>query len=186
MKPEEFARFLEYLSPDMEEAGRQYTRLHKKLVGFFYLKGVSESDKAADETLDRAAVKICAGTPVPDVNKYCLGIARNVVRERLRREHRETSVFFRFIEDLNDDSDAEIERIERVLRPCFNQLAAEEQELLQSYCQLFRGRARAEHRRQLADNMKTSVLALRMRVTRLRGVLNACVEKHSRDGVALI
>src|SRR4051812_21126409 len=186
MSPEEFARFLEHLSPDAEEAGRQYTRLHKKLAGFFYLKGVSEPGIAADETLDRAAVKICAGTPVPDVSRYCLGIARNVVKQGLRREHREKSVFQHFIEGLNDDSDEEIERIERVLRPCFEQLSDDERRLLLDYCQVLRGRARAEHRRQLAEAMKTTVLALRMRVTRLRGILGECVEKRSRERLAII
>lgn len=186
MTPDEFARFLEHLSPDAEEAGRLYTRLHKKLTGFFYLKGISEAGKAADETLDRAAVKIYAGTPVPDVPKYCLGIARNVVKEGLRREQREKSVYMRFVEGLSDDSDEEIERIERVLRPCFEELSDEERELLLNYCQVLRGRARAEHRRQLADTMKTTVLALRMRVTRLRGILSECVQKRSREGLAVI
>jgi DNA-directed RNA polymerase specialized sigma24 family protein len=186
MSPEEFARFLEHLSPDAEEAGRLYTRLHKKLVGFFHLKGVSEPGMAADETLDRAAVKICAGTPVPDVTKYCLGIARNVVKEWLRREQREKSVFQRFVEDLSDDSDEEIARIERVLKPCFEQLSDDERELLLGYCQVLRGRARAEHRRELAETKKTTVLALRMRVTRLRGILGECVEKRSREHLAAI
>jgi hypothetical protein len=186
MSPEEFARFLEHLSPDVEKAGRHYMRLHKKLAGFFYLKGVSEPGKAADETLDRAAVKICAGTPVPDVPKYCQGIARNVVREWLRRELREKSVFQSFVEGLNDDSDEEVERIERLLKPCFEQLSDDERELLLGYCQVLRGRARAEHRRQLAEAMKTTVLALRMRVTRLRGILGECVEKRSRERLAII
>jgi hypothetical protein len=186
MSPEEFARFLEHLSPDAEEAGRQYTRLHKKLAGFFYLKGVSEAGKAADETLDRAAVKICAGTPVPDVPKYCLGIARNVVKEGLRRETREKTVFMRFVEGLNDDSDEEVARIERLLRPCFEQLADDERKLLLDYCRVLHGRERAEHRRRLAEAMETTVLALRMRVTRLRGVLGECVQKRSRGPVAII
>lgn len=186
MSPEEFAQFLEHLSPDMEEAGRLYTRLHKKLAGFFYLKGVSEPGKAADETLDRAVIKICAGTPVPDVQKYCLGIARNVVKEGLRRDQREKSVFQNFVESLNDDSDEEITRIERLLKPCFEQLADDEQELLIGYCQVLRGRARAEHRRQLAETMKTTVLALRMRVTRLRGILGECIERRSREPLAII
>lgn len=186
MSPDEFARFLEHLSSDAEEAGRLYTRLNKKLAGFFKLKGVSEAGKAADETLDRAAVKICAGTPVPDVSKYCLGIARNVFKEYLRREQREKTVYMRFVEDLNDDSDEEIERIERVLRPCLEQLSDEERGLLMKYCQDLRGRARAEHRRQLAETMKTTVLALRMRVTRLRSILGECVQKRSREGFAVI
>jgi hypothetical protein len=177
-----FARFLESLSPDTEEAGRRYARLHKKLAGFFNLKGISDPASAADETIDRAALKILGGTPVPDTDKYCLGIARNLIKERYRSAQREHSAFIRFIGDLADATSEQVERIYLILKPCFEQLASDEQELLLAYCQVPRGRARAEHRRHLAEIMKTTVLALRMRVTRLRNILTDCVKKRSIDG----
>lgn len=186
MSPDEFARFLEHLSPDAEEASRLYMRLEKMFTGFFKMKGVSEAGRAADDTLDRAAVKIYAGAPVPNVESYCRGIAYNVLHEYWRRERREQTVYQRFIEDLNNDSDEEIERIERLLQPCFEQLSDEERGFVQDYCQVLRGRARAEHRRQLAETMKTTVQALRMRMTRLRGILSECVQKRSREGLAVI
>lgn len=182
MGREAFARFLESLSSDGEEAGRRYARLHERLVGFFRMKGISDPASAADETLDRAALKINAGTQVPETDKYCLGIARNVAKERYRRDQRESSVFIKFIENLPDAADEQVERISRLLKPCFEQLASEEQQLLLAYCQVARGRARAEHRRHLAEAMKTTVLALRMRVTRLRNILTDCVKKGSVDG----
>lgn len=184
MTPEDFARFLEHLSPDAEEANRRYMRLHEKLVGFFYLRGIASTGQAADDTLDRAAVKICAGTPVPDVSKYCLGIARNVAREIYRREQRERATFLVFIQNLADNSDEEIERIQHILRPCFEQLAVEDRELLAAYCQIFHGRARAEHRRALAETMNTTVQSLRMRVTRLRSTLTECVKHRSKQSPA--
>jgi DNA-directed RNA polymerase specialized sigma24 family protein len=179
--PESFARFLELLSADPEQAGCLYTRLHKKLVGFFNLKGVADSADAADETIDRAVIKINAGTPVSDAGNYCLGIARNIAKERLRLEWREQTTFVNFIKNLADNSDQQVERIKRLLKPCFEQLVGEEQQLLMAYCQIARGRARMEHRRQLALNMETTVLALRMRVTRLRDILRDCVRKRSND-----
>jgi DNA-directed RNA polymerase specialized sigma24 family protein len=178
---EAFARFLESLSPDTEEAGRLYTQLHKKLVGFFRLKGVSDPVSAADDTIDRAAVKIHSGVPVPDVDKYCLGIARNIAKERFRRAQREHSTFLNFTESLANNSNEQVARIYDLLKPCFDQLTVEEQNLLSSYCQLVRGRARAEHRRELAEKMQTTVLALRMRVTRLRGILADCVKKNTQN-----
>ncbi|HEX8163434.1 MAG TPA: hypothetical protein VF538_16300 [Pyrinomonadaceae bacterium] len=177
---------MESLSPDAEEAGRRYTRLHKKLVGFFHLRGIADTGRAADETIDRAAVKISAGAPVPDVDKYCMGVARNVAMERWRGEQREGASFLHFVERLADNCDEEVDRINRILQPCFEQLAADERELLMAYCQRMQGRARAEHRRRLAEEMKTTVLALRMRVTRLRGVLTDCVRKRTHEGPASI
>ncbi|HEV2706163.1 MAG TPA: hypothetical protein VGV59_09580 [Pyrinomonadaceae bacterium] len=181
MRQEDFARFLECLSPDPQEAGLRYIRLHKKYIGFFSMKGVSDPESAADETIERAAVKINAGTQVTDVEAFCTGIARNVARERWRREQREGSTFTLFVENLANNSDEEIERIQLILKPCFAQLSDEEQELLRRYCQVLHGRARAEHRRQMADEMKTTVLALRMRVTRLRSTLTDCVRKRSGE-----
>ena len=179
---EAFARFVEYLSPDAEEGGRLYIRLHKKLVGFFSLKGITDPVSAADETIDRAALKITTGTPVPDVDRYCLGIARNITKERFRRTQRENLVFLKFIEDVNNSSAEEVERIKQLLKPCFEQLTVEEQRLLAAYCQVIQGQARAEHRRRLAETMMTTVLALRMRVTRLRNGLADCVKKRSNIG----
>lgn len=179
---EAFARFLEVLSPDAEEAGRLYTRLHEKLVGFFRLKGISDPVSAADETIDRAALKVAAGTPVPDVGRYCMGIARNIAKEKYRSEQRESSAFLKFIENLANDSNEQVERIYSILKPCLEQLAIEEQNLLVAYCQVSRGRARIEQRRQLAATMKTTMLALRMRVARLRSILTDCVKNRSTEG----
>ena len=179
---EAFARFLELLPADAGEAAQRYPRLHEKLVGFFRMKGISDPMSAADETIDRAVIKIAQGTPVPDAGKYCLGIARNVAKERYRRAQREISAFLELIANLPDATDEQVERIHRVLEPCFKQLAIQDQHLLAEYCQDLRGRARAEHRRQLAETMNTTVLALRMRVTRLRSDLTLCVKKLSNDG----
>lgn len=173
---------MDSLSPDAEEAARLYTRLHNRLTDFFILKGISDPVSAADETIDRAAIKITGGTPVPDVGKYCLGIARNICKERYRSAQLESSAFLSFVDNLPDPQDEHVERIHRVLKPCFEQLALDDQQLLVNYCQVTHGRARAEHRRQLAEMMKTTVLALRMRVTRLRTILTDCVKKLSNLG----
>lgn len=176
---EALERFLKLLSPDIEEAGRCYTALQEKLIHFFRLKGVSDPVSAADETLDRAALKIDAGAVVPDVPKYCFGFARNIAKEKTRLRQRENSSFHKFIEDLSNSSAEQVERIYSILKPCFEQLAVEDRQLLLAYCHEIRGRARAEHRRQLAETKNTTVLALRVKVTRLRNSLTDCVRKRS-------
>jgi DNA-directed RNA polymerase specialized sigma24 family protein len=178
---EVFAWFLKSLSSDVEEAAHRYARLHKKLTGFFSLKGISDPVDAADETIDRAALKIASGTPVPDIERYCLGIARNVAKEKLRHALRESSTYLSFVRELPDSSDTQVERIQRILMPCFEQLAKDEKELLTRYCQVLHGRERAEHRRQLAEAMNTTVVALRMRVTRLRDILVDCAQKRAQQ-----
>jgi DNA-directed RNA polymerase specialized sigma24 family protein len=178
---EDFARFLESFSPDKEEAGRLYIRLEKKLVGFFGMKGISDSTGAADETLRRAAQRLTGGADVPSMENYCLGIARNVANEWWRRERREEVVFRRFVQSLADNSAEEVDRIEHVLKPCFEGLKSKDRELLQDYCAAPEGLSRAEHRRSLAEKLGLTLRALRIQVSRLRDRLEECVEGLLRD-----
>lgn len=182
VNPEALAQFLALLSPDEGEACRLYIRLHERLVGFFNLKGISDPHTAADDTIDRAMLKISAGAPVPDVGKYCMGIARNLAKEKFRTSRRESVAFQTFVEDIQADSDEQVERIYQILKPCFDRLEEGDRKLLVAYCQIMRGRARSEHRRRLAETMTTTVLALRMRVTRLRSALADCVRQHAEAG----
>lgn len=178
---ESFARLLSALSPDLDEAGRRYNSLHAKLIEFLNRKGISDPKSAADEVLDRAGRRISEGAPVPNVNGYCIGIARNVAREILRKERRESSALLTYNGDFNESFGEEVERINQLLKPCFEQLTPEEQKLLRGYCQPLQGRVRAEHRRQLAEEMKSTPKALRIRITRLRHKLWELVRKRSKN-----
>ena len=184
MNSDDFTRFLELLASTAggDDAGLCYIRLYRKLEGLFTLKGVSDPAGAAAETIDRAVRKVAEGTHIPDAGKYCMGIARNIVKERLRNQRRESKAFLEFLEGLDDGSGEQVAHIERVLKPCFELLAAKDQELLVAYCRVLRGRARAEYRRELAERMNTSVMGLRMQVTRLRKELTNCARKRSDDG----
>lgn len=183
MKSEDFTRFLELLSSagGSEDGAECYCRLHRKLVGFFTMRGLRDPADAADETIVIAVRRIAEGVPVPDAGKYCMGIARNIFRERLRKERRETKGFLQFLEGLDNGTVEEVDRINRVLKPCFELLADDDRALLVAYCRVLRGRARAEHRRELAAAMETTVTALRMRVNRLRETLTEWVDKRSND-----
>jgi hypothetical protein len=183
MNSDDFTRFLELLSSTGGGDGAScYVRLYRRLEGFFSMKGVRDPTGATDAAIDIAVRKIAEGAPVPDAERYCVGVARNIARERLRAERRESNAFLKFIDDLDDGSGEQVARIDKTLRPCFDSLAADDQEFLAAYCRVLRGRARAEHRRELALSMDTTVLALRMRVTRLRKGLADCVQKRSEDG----
>lgn len=183
MNSDDFTRFLELLSSGGggEDGAECYCRLHRKLEGIFAMRGIRDPADAADETIVIAVRRVAEGVPVPNAEKYCMGIARNIVKDRLRKERRESRAFLAFIEDLDNGSGEEVVRIDQILKPCFELLPAEDKTLLVAYCRVLHGRARAEHRRQLAAEMKTTVTALRMRVNRLRETLAECVEKRSND-----
>lgn len=181
-KSQFFASLLTFLCPeDMDEASNRYLRLHQKLAGYFRLKGMYDPVNDADDALDRAAAKIVKGQDIPDIDRFCMGIARNIVHERLRLKKREESAFLKFLDYSQDKStEAMVDRITNLMKPCFEQLPQDERNLLMSYCKVPPGVDRAEHRRQLAASLKSTISALRIRVTRLRRGLENCVKALSK------
>ena len=171
-------RLLEFLSPgDSEEAGRLYLILHKKLTGFFRFKGTFDPDTDAHETLERAGKRIMEGVDIPDITKYCLGIARYIVMEDMRKVGRENTSLLEFARQQHENDADQLELIMSLMKRCFDELAEDDRDLLNSYCQVSEGRARAEHRRQLAERLQASLSNLRVRVARLRQGLEDCVKK---------
>lgn len=177
-----FAALLKFLCPDdPDEANRRYLRLHQKLAGYFRLKGMYDPVNDADDALDRAGEKIAKGQEIPDIDRFCMGIARNIVHERMRYKKREESAFLKFLDDSQDNStEALVDKITNLMKPCFERLPQDDQNVLTSYCKVPPGIDRAEHRRRLAESLKLSISALRIRVTRLRRGLANCVKALSK------
>jgi len=176
-----FSRLLKFLCPeDPDEAGRLYLRLHKKLEGYFRTRGVADTAAAADEALDRAGRRIGEGAAVPNVDNFCLGIARFIIKEGWRFNTRESTAFLKFLEQYERASADQIDRLS-FMKTCFEQLPQYDRNLLNSYCAAPRGQARAKHRRELAENLNVTVSALRIRVTRLRHGLEDCVKDLSKN-----
>lgn len=176
-----FTILLKFLAPDdPEEAGRRYLRLHEKLEGYFRLRGVADPVGCADEVLDRAARRLAEGAEVPDIDKFCLGIARFIIKEHWRIDTRESAAFLEFLDRNAGVSQDDLDRFS-LMQSCFDQLPQNDRELLKSYCAAPGGRARAEHRRKLAEDRHSNVSAVRIRVTRLRRGLDDCVREMSRS-----
>ena len=175
-----FDRLLTFLCPDdPDEAGRRYLRLQQKLVGYFQFRGVADPIAAADEALDRASRRLAEGTNVPDIDRFCLGIARFIIKEGWRLNNRESEAFLQFLEQHNHEPD-EIDRFS-LMKTCFEQLPQNDRQLLTLYCAAPSGRARARYRLKLAEQLNYTVTAMRVRVTRVRRGLDDCVKELSRS-----
>jgi hypothetical protein len=176
-----FSRLLTFLCPeDPDEAGRRYLRLHQKLAGFFQFSGITDPAAAADEALDRAARRLAEGAEVPDIDKFCLGIARFIIKESWRLTSKETNAFLQFLEHNERATEKEIDRLS-FMKKCFEELPQSDRDLLNSYCAAPPGRARARYRLKLAEQLQFTVTAMRVRVTRLRRGLEDCVKELSRS-----
>ena len=170
-----FERLLAKLSADERQAAVAYTNLRDSLVRFFRLKGDHEPEAAADETLDRTALKVAADTPIDNVTKYSFGIARLIFLERLRGENREKSAAVGFYGARIVAPNVEESDDFQYMRDCLRRLPADERDFLQSYF------ADDSHdnliviRQRLTAENGVSINQIRVKVSRLRKRLEDCV-----------
>src|SRR5215831_12242937 len=86
---EGFTRLLEALDSDRDRAAERYEHLRRSLIKYFDWRGSNNSERGADETIDRLARKLSEGNIVDDLHTYALGVARYVHLESLRSESME-------------------------------------------------------------------------------------------------
>ena len=173
-----FARLLARLDPNSDRAAAEYERLRFTLEKYFDWHGAWPPEECADETLDRLAEKVEAGTDIDNVWAYARGIARLVLLEWQRRP---TTVPIDHV-DFADVSSALAPgadwKDDDVLQRCFDQclaaLADSTRALVLAYYADDR-RAKIDNRRRLAQTLELSESALRNRVQRVRDRLENCV-----------
>jgi DNA-directed RNA polymerase specialized sigma24 family protein len=147
-------RLLTLLDPDPDKAAHSYLGLHFKLVKLFAWEGVLYAEALADETLNRLA---WTTTPVEDLPAFVFGIARNVLRQHRRDQHRTG-------EPPPSGEPIPEERMER-LDEALGELPPEERDLILGYYE--EGKPKAV-RRDLCTQFGLSPNALRIRVCRIK------------------
>jgi DNA-directed RNA polymerase specialized sigma24 family protein len=172
-----FDRFLLCLDPEAERAARIYEAIHQKLVKIFDWRGARFPEECADETINRVARKLESGQEIRDVRTYCLGVARLVFLEELKKaENREIS-----LDELQSvpvaPSLPEDDSIQKsCFAHCLGELPLESRQLILQYYQDER-RVKINNRQIMADSLKIPVNALRSRVQRIRDKLEHCTTK---------
>jgi len=175
----QFENFLRRLSPDRDEAGRQYEQLRRRLIALFTYRKCAEPDALADETLDRVALKIEGLAPpgaAADAARFAFGVAWNVARESFHAPRTPLSLSDTpeppdpappFDDRLADDV------LRRCLQSCLRRLTAPDRELVLQYFRKEK-RAKIEHRLALAMRLQITPNALRLRVSRITSSLRDC------------
>jgi DNA-directed RNA polymerase specialized sigma24 family protein len=137
----------------------------------FISNGLSDAEHYADETIDRVIKRLpeIQETYVGDPVKYFHGVARNVIREARRRKE----VLIDIVPDSLLQEPYRSDTSE-CLSKCLRLLPRDKQELILDY-HLYKGHAKIEHHRQMADELEISEGALRTRAHHLRVTLERCV-----------
>jgi DNA-directed RNA polymerase specialized sigma24 family protein len=163
-----FQRFLQWLSPDMDEAGRRHNEIHASLMRVFASRGCDRPEELADETLERVVRKIDIVAPGYQGNPaaYVYGVGKRVFwgYARSRRVPARCAPD-RLMAPASEDP--ELERRFACLEACLNELTDEDRELILQYYNGERA-GKAENRQRLAHDTQVSQQALRKRTQRIR------------------
>ena len=168
---EPFDALLEWLDSDREKAGARYEIIRAGLIRMFVSKGLSDAEHYTDETIDRVIKRLpeLQESYVGDPVRYFHGVARNVILEYGRRREVLTDVVPQSLkrEDVRSD-------IQECLSKCLQLLPLDKQEFILDY-HLYQGRAKIQHHRQMAGELRISEGALRTRAHHLRVNVEKCV-----------
>lgn len=169
---EKFANFLEWLSPEREQAGEEYERLRFRLCTFFGQRRCGFADELADETINRVILKI-SEERVESKIAYCYGVARNVYREWLRKQRTHLD-----IDDVAIATPVPEEQSfsSECLDKCLGELTPETRTLLLDYFSEAK-LAKIKLHQRISKRLQTSQTALRMRVMRSKQKLKICVQE---------
>lgn len=183
--PEAFDALLFSFAPDRDHAARLYEVLRRKLLEFFEARGSHTPDEHADETFDRVMRRIAEGEKIDNPAGYCYGVARFVWKEASRRRSKEpvgldeNAAIPTTVIEADRDLEAARELVERrldCLEKCLDHLADETRDFIVEYYKE-ENAVKIEQRKLLAERLRTTLNALRLRASRLRRELAKCTDK---------
>jgi DNA-directed RNA polymerase specialized sigma24 family protein len=179
---ESFDKLLRCLHPDRERAGEQYELLRLKLLEYFRVRACSGAEEQTDETLNRLAKKVADGEEIRDILRYCYGLARWVWREYLKKpEANRESLETVTIPGITPPDPLLWKERKVCFQYCLQQLPAGEKELVVEYWD-HEHQPHREARKAMAERRQLTLLALRIRVCRIRDKLKTCFSNCVEKG----
>ena len=175
--PDTFEQILAWLNPDRELAGQMYVQLQHDLAKLFTWRGCSDPEGLTDEVFDRVARKIHQVRPGYDGDPrlYFRAVANNLVKEHFRKIKRYGSLEHIDL-PAQQTCESKAEDIHDCLQSCLMELRADRRELILSYYAKDK-QAKIDHRSEMARRLGITLEALRVRVFRIRGSLEECIER---------
>jgi len=162
-----FKRFLCWLGPDPESAGRKYELIRGRLIMMFRARRCVFPEDLADTTFERVARKLTHLTTefTGDPARYFYGVAKKVFLEYQREvmSKREKAGCL----SPAGDEDQDLENMLTQLDGALSAIPKSDRELILTYY-TDSGRNKINHRRALARQFGVGPNALRLRVFRIR------------------
>lgn len=178
---EDFDAFLNWLSPDLEQAGEEYERIRQGLLRFFDFRGCSDIEFLADETINRVIRKFSTLDLTKNVKKitilykFALYVYREYTNQFAQKEVQIDPDWD--IEDINaqllhnsEDDDF------KCLDKCLDQLSPANKDLILTYYSEDKS-AKTILRKNLAERLNITLRTLHVRACRIIDSLRKCMEE---------
>lgn len=177
---EDFDSFLDWLSSDREEAGREYEKTRIGLIRYFRVRGCDECETLVDETINRVISKLHTYDLTKDIPKSAIfhSFAKNIFLEFIKKLKNDelwkqkNQMYFTTLSISNDDESNDIQCLEK----CLAELNSDDRSLIIDYYSEEKG-AKIEIRKKLATEHNINRNALHLKVFRIRSGLKECIEK---------
>lgn len=177
MTNESFRILLEALKSHSSDAGSAYTNLRNSLVRYFQIKDDVDTDEAADEVLDRVALKLSQNTEIKNLTQYSFGVASLIFLERLRAAAKNKKAQTEFYAAREKQSNDDLQDDFVYFRECFQKLSLAEKNFMKDYFPDLPFTELTPHREKLCAEKKLSINNLRIKIYRLKQRLEDCVRK---------
>jgi hypothetical protein len=165
---EAFNKLLLWLDPARDKAAKKYQTIQLRLIRIFAAKGSCDPEEIADETFNVAAIKIdwLLENYVGDPSLYLYAIAKKIFLETIKPKP---------VPPTPPDN-TEQERRSTCLDRCVEKLLTPEEARLIIRYHEKEGRERIQARRELAEESRLSINALRIKVHHIHARLLPCMK----------
>jgi len=175
-------QFLDLLDPNRGQAAEKYIALRTRLEMFFEWRDCENTEGLTDIVFDRVIKKIIQGEKIRNAEAYCVSIAKFVLlesrRERLRTsEFDENSIGIIANIPAKDSIKEKGTRDQQLncLEKCLAKLSADKRKLLTDYFNTDEKNF-ITTRKCLASGLGITLNTLRIRVCRLKSILEKCTK----------
>lgn len=167
---EAFEKLLRWLDPDRDKAGEKYEKIRVRLIKIFACHGGCEAEDLTDDTINVVAVRIdwLIENYKGDPALYFYGVARNIWRENWKKKPPPDV-------PLPAPDPPEVEQVCGYLDDCLQELPPGDRDLALRYHQGDK-QEKIQNRKKLAEELKISRNALRIRVSHIHSRLRECIE----------
>lgn len=170
-----FDKLLRWLHPDRDTAGEIYARIEIKVIRIFSSRGCCNAEDLADKTCNVVITKIdwLIENYKGDPALYFYGVAKKIYLESIKRKPPPP------IPPPPDPEPDELVRVRSYLDDCLNQMSSADRDTVIRYHEGEKGE-KIRNRQKLAEELKISRNALRIKICHLHARLRECIERLQR------